>query len=413
MKLQEEFNNRFEREVGAVATLNQSRRLFAFACLLMLCSSGATAQATSNPQRWQAQYTQIYSEDFEGSHPGIQLQNGASVTTDPALVLAGSASIRLNNFAGLVTNPTALPFAGNTTYIFEFKYRIQSYGTADNLLSVAFYPAGTFSQQAAIPTTQLLKNAPAVGTFSAGAMMGQASSWVFAISANAGVDVVIDSVAGFRQDAVQTRLPPPSWSRLATLPYPRLGKRELGPAFFTAADADGSPYLYSLDQIERRLAFFDVITDQSLLSQTEYPDSMRRLRALNPNLVILPLRSAQQVWLLQPPSPGVVDLTYQFWQGMPDAWYLRDSKGNYPRNADYDLSRFANFSTFAPIVDGQTFFGYLLKSLDTTVFSSGLWDGILFDDLTAGVPGHLPNQTPELFDADYNRTASGTRPSPG
>jgi len=38
---QEELNDRFEREVGAAATLNQSRPLLAFSCLLMLCSSGA------------------------------------------------------------------------------------------------------------------------------------------------------------------------------------------------------------------------------------------------------------------------------------------------------------------------------------------------------------------------------------
>lgn len=68
-------------------------------------------EAGSQPVRWQATYTTIYSEDAAKIAltlgPGLQLQNGASIVTDPALMLPGTASIRLKNY-GAVTTMSAI-----------------------------------------------------------------------------------------------------------------------------------------------------------------------------------------------------------------------------------------------------------------------------------------------------------------
>jgi hypothetical protein len=62
------------------------------------------AQNTRDSARWQAQYTQIYYNNLESASPasqsagpGLLLLNGASITTDPAVVVGGNISIRLTN----------------------------------------------------------------------------------------------------------------------------------------------------------------------------------------------------------------------------------------------------------------------------------------------------------------------------
>ena len=102
--------------------------------------TAALGQSTQ-PVRWEARYTQIYSEGTAPTlDPGLQLQNGASVATDPALVLPGSVSIRLKNYGGVTTNPAVVPISGNATYIVEFNYHILNYGSSDVVLGVWLFP---------------------------------------------------------------------------------------------------------------------------------------------------------------------------------------------------------------------------------------------------------------------------------
>src|SRR5581483_12476682 len=103
-------------------------RLRSIAPVLLLILTGRTVYAQSSnltPARWQASYTPVYTENFEGTHSGIQLLsnnppgsvNYAIITTDPSLVIAGTASARLGWFGKLVTVPSVIPLVGNSTYI--------------------------------------------------------------------------------------------------------------------------------------------------------------------------------------------------------------------------------------------------------------------------------------------------------
>lgn len=75
----------------------------------------------------------IAAENAEGTAPtvgsGLQLQHGASVVTDPALVIGGKASISLANFGTVATAPAVVSLGANTTYIVEFPYRILNPGS--------------------------------------------------------------------------------------------------------------------------------------------------------------------------------------------------------------------------------------------------------------------------------------------
>ncbi len=344
---------------------------------------------------------------------GLQL-NGATVVTDPSLVIGGKASLRLNGNATFSNNPVSLPIPANTTVIIEMQYRVLNYGTSDEALHLWLQPAGTaWTAATQVDLSGLLKNAPASGTFSSGALTAGAASYTLNVSAVTGSDVLVDNIAFYRQDASAASTPA-TWSKLNSLPYPRIGIYMLGTTFWqtqTGGLAEGPPYRVSINQVESRLAFADVIVGIDADSQTRYPDSVRRLRALNPNAVILPYRIAEEQGLITAPQTADISADYQVQQQIADPWYLRDTQGNYVPDPQYPDIRKMNISPYCPVVNGQNYFSVLLNWLSAPIFSSGIWDGIFFDNLFGHINGHILNSSnPALIDVDYK--GDGVRETP-
>ncbi len=339
-----------------------------------------------------------------GPGPGLNIGN-AELVTDTGLVLGGKMSARLRNGKGLGTNSTALSLAGNTTYIIEFQYRVLTPDSSYGSLGIGMFPVDiAFDPNLGIQMPPLLNNATPTGTFSSGGLTAGRSSYAMGIFSSNQSDVIIDNIVIYRQEAVQTTAPPAALARLESAPYPRLGSRMYLTSIAAAVGQGDSQYLFSVDQVENRLAFFDLMAATYVGAQTQYPDYIRRLRLLNPNMVIMPLSfNANQPATPRPPSGATVDLEYTFRQSLPEEWFLRDSKGNYVPDPDYPDFRKMNISSFAP-VGGQTYYGALVDWVNTKLLSSGVWDGIFFDDLFARTNVHILNQgDPALFDVDYNR----------
>jgi len=363
------------------------------------------------PARWQATYTTIYSEDAAKTAatvaPGLQLQGAASIISDRTLMLPGTASIHLKNYGAVTTNPSVVPISGNATYIVEFKYRILSYGSSSTVVPVYLTPAGDNNQQHLIPVSNLVPSAPATGTFSAGGQTATASQYYFSITASADSDVIVDDIKVIRQDPVQQTTRPSTWTRLENLPFPRLAK--LGKYFQGATGWQARPGMrdgqYSVDQIESRLAFNDVIAGLWWDTQTrDDPGSIRRLRQLNPNGVILPYRISEEQGPEQAQLFSEVSLDYAFLQSVPDEWYVKDTAGNYTVEDQFPDNRFMNISPFCPLVNGQTYLSFLLGWLNGKIFPSGLWDGATLDNFFAEANIHIRNlSNPALLDFDYNR----------
>jgi uncharacterized protein (TIGR03437 family) len=345
---------------------------------------------------------------------GLQL-NGATIVTDPYLVIAGKASIRLNGNASFSNNQTFLPIPPNTTVIIEMQYRILNYGTKEQALHLWLQPAGTaWSAATQVDLTGLLVNAPASGTFSSGALTAGAASYTLFVSAVNGSDVVVDNITFYRQDASTVSTAPATWNGLNSLAYPRIGVYMLGSTLGQAQSgglAEGPPYRVSINQVESRLAFGDVIGGIDADTQTRYPDSIRRLRALNPNAVILPYRIAEEQQLISAPQGADASADYQIQQQIADPWYLRDTAGNYVPDPDYPNIRKMNISPYCPVISGQTYFSALQSWLTAPVFSSGVWDGVFFDNLFGHINGHMLNASnPALIDVDYK--GDGVRETP-
>jgi hypothetical protein len=160
-------------------------------------------------------------------------------------------------------------------------------------------------------------------------------------------------------------------------------------------------------KLEARLAFRDIIGMLDVDTQTSFdPGSIRRLRQLNPNAVILPYRISEEQEPITAPQFSDISLKYKFFQGIPDDWYVRDTAGKFVEDKDFPGFRFLNISPFSPVVNGQTFYPYLLSWLNGKVLPSGLWDGVFLDAFWAKANFEIPNlNNPALFDFDYKRDA--------
>jgi uncharacterized protein (TIGR03437 family) len=349
-------------------------------------------------------------ENAEGTGPtlksGIQLQGGTVVTTNPSLVISGKASLLLNNRGGFVTDPSVISCGANTVYTIKFDYRIVSPPTVDSVFYAWFQPAGATDPQLQVTIPATLKNTAATGTFSTGAQTAGASSYVLKLYAAPGVSLVIDNIFLYRQDVTTQNMPPPAWDRLRTARFPRLGKYILGNTGFIASTgkAEGKPFTYTVDQIESRLAFSDVIAGLDLWNQTNDPDSIHRIRALNPDAVILPYRNFEgQVASASRPDSNV-DLNYQLFSSTPNEWKATDTAGNIIYEPGFPGLFYMNLSDFVPAVNGQTWRTALPNFVNTQIFPSGLWDGVFFDWLDDQLNGGFPNNNnPTLFNYDWNR----------
>lgn len=362
-------------------------------------------------------YTRIYADDVEAGQtgnvgPGLQLIRSASVTTDPSLVISGKASIHMPPNSEVITNSAAVNMAANTVYIVEFQYRILNRGSTANILTFLMLPVGATNVSQGVEVSGMLSNAEESGTFSTGALTAQGAPWYFSILTSADSEVVIDNISIFGGQTVQFATPPPSFVNLASVPFPRLGKY----MFWTPAQiaqlapGEGVPNYYTQEQVENGLAFSDVVVGLYSDNQSAYPASLRHLRQLNPTIVMAPYRDAQEQGAWSPnPQPPTNDQTYmpdyQFTKEVAEAWYGRDSKGNFLIQPEWG-AYLMNLSDDCPVVNGQTFLTSLAAWFQQMIFPSGQWDSTFFDILFAEIQSYMAySNDPTVWDFDW--TLSG------
>jgi hypothetical protein len=362
------------------------------------------------PHSWQASYTEIYFNDFESSlSPGLELNGPAELTGD---AVDGSKSVIISNWGSIDTNPDALPLSPDTYYLFEFDYRIVNTGTSTSILACLFYPEASSRQEDEMHCRAMLSNAEVTGTFSSGGLTtADADAYYLKIQATDGVSIVIDNLRIYRQDNIPITTPPDNWAELDNLPYPRLGNYQAGHTSHWALDGggvvpdwpEGEP-VYQAEELEAGLAFFDVVAGPYIGTQTQDTAFVKRLRELNPDIVILPYRITYELGTDQPRPPrATTSPFFDLFDGLADDWFVTDTNGNKVLDADAPHILKMNFSEHCPLVNGQTYTDYLVDWVVNNVMASGVWDGIFFDDLIARINPHIKNyRNPGLFNYDIN-----------
>ena len=164
------------------------------------------------------------------------------------------------------------------------------------------------------------------------------------------------------------------------------------------------PYLYTVEEVEDRLAFSDVIIGLKSVQTTD-PDFARRMRKKNPGIILLADTMSWEhfPWLWNPPYGATIDLEYEWIMGIKEDWIALDTASDRIKDTLYVGNPKMNISEFSPLVDGQDWIDYQVDFSTNRVMGSGIWDGVFFDMLLGKVHPFIPNyDNPDLFDYDLN-----------
>jgi len=346
----------------------------------------------------------VFEEDFErvspGPGPGVRLERGT---------IDDSGWLFIENGGGLRTDPDIVVFPKLSTYRISFDYRILEPGIDDGTLNLMLLPKpGT---KESVELRPLLRNSEASGRFSTGFGTGSAGPYAVAISGGRNARVLIDNILVERGTPRSFTDEPASYIYLKNAPFPRLGNC-IGTSpteQVVWGGFDGVKWRSSVDELDRRFALFDVICGVGQLYHLFDPDLPNRIKAINPNAVLLPYVIGQEtVAYIHPlaqasPDPdGNLDFRYD--RGLAEEWLVKDLKGVPVNDKGYPGIFKLDISPWALRVGGKTFLDYQIERFSRDYFGSGIWDGLFIDNLFARMNGHIPTAwTPEKLDYDINR----------
>ncbi len=344
---------------------------------------------------------EVLAEDFERQVPdaghGFRLL-GASMSENGWLrVQAGQA---------LVSDPSVLALPPMHAFKLSFDYRLLSPGTDAESLRIGLRPSS--DSRNPVGLLPLLRNAAPEGHFVAGFATGSRSPYTLVLAAGKGVDVRLRAIVVEQGEPQPFADEPEGYAYLRDAPFPRLGNYTMAsPREQVQWGAfERAPWSSSTEEIERRLALFDVIFGFDTPGfDPGFPD---RIKALNPHAVLLPYVIAAELhlgphqlsatWPDPDGEPGI-----RLDRGLSPQWFVKDSRGKNVDDPDYPGLLKLNISSACPLADGRNFLDYSIEGFRREILQSGIWDGLFIDNLFARINPHVPNAwDAEKIDFDIN-----------
>lgn len=361
------------------------------------------------PHGWKMEYTEIFFNDFESSNPelGLDFSNYAELTDN---AIDGEKSVKISNLHSLDTNPEELPLLPDTYYMFEFDYHILNRGSNDDVIIANYlYPKGSDNNEDSIHCLPILTNANEEGKFSSGVLTtSNSDAYYLKIQSKEDASIIIDNLRMYRLDPIPTTSASSKFSTLSELPFPRLGNY-IGGASTSWADSSYSVpnwserYVFTAEEVEERLAFFDIVAGPHVNIQSQDTSFVKRLQQKNPNIIVMPYTNYIITSYLLDSPYDTIDPDYEFYNDFPDEWIMKHTNGS---NVGADLwpGLFnTNIYDSCPVVNRQTYNEAITDHMINTVMASGYWDGLFIDNVFAETSHYVPNyMNPSLFDYDVN-----------
>lgn len=344
-----------------------------------------TSGSVTAKNRYIARFTPILNLDFEDDSV---LPVNAPLTTD---AIEGSKSLLLAAPARFEIPSSLLKLQAGRTYAIEYDYRLpgglppnRELGEAGGLILER-----DGSDPVAIGRSPGDLNEPA-GTIHTGIRLDSPQVRLVFVANRA--SIIIDRVRISRADVDVVRSRVPLWNS----GFPRLGNYSLtNPSEVSVRS--GVP----ASEVEQTLALYDFLTGTDIDHTTGAAGWVRELRRRNPAIRLLPYHNSFALSFsgVASPIPGT-GIDRLFAQGAADAWFAKSPAGARLAEPDYPFIFQMNHSRYCSLVDGRTFTGYSLDFLANTVLSTGLWDGIHFDQ-PEWYPNPLLNPRSAPTDADF------------
>jgi hypothetical protein len=159
--------------------------------------------------------------------------------------------------------------------------------------------------------------------------------------------------------------------------------------------ASASPDLANLhfawhltDSDVQEIAKWDVVV-LDMENQAANPDQLRKLKQLNPKIKILAYITSQEIR-----DDALGTMRTKLMSGIKNDWYLYDLQKN--KFAYWPGTHMLNVSDICPAVDGQKFNNYLASFVSKEILSTGLWDGVFYDNAWEGLDWYTAGK------ADFN-----------
>lgn len=125
------------------------------------------------------------------------------------------------------------------------------------------------------------------------------------------------------------------------------------------------------------LAKWDLII-LDMENQETSRDQILRIRQLNPQIIILAYITAQEI-MTEPASYNDSFLRQELFSNISSVWWLRNADGD--RISNWPQTYMLNLSDLAPVnSQGQAYSDYLPEFVSERLVSSGLWDGVFYDN---------------------------------
>jgi len=108
-------------------------------------------------------------------------------------------------------------------------------------------------------------------------------------------------------------------------------------------------------------------------NQVSSPEKIKQIRKLHPGIKILAYVTSQEI---KNDSLGIMRAKLK--SGVSDSWYLRRSNGD--KISFWPGTTMLNPTDLCPVSHGQRWNEYLANFMNNEVLSSGLWDGVFYDN---------------------------------
>jgi len=128
------------------------------------------------------------------------------------------------------------------------------------------------------------------------------------------------------------------------------------------------------------LAKWDVLI-LDMENQINNPQKISKIRELNPNIIILAYVSSQEI-RTDVELYSNINLRKKIFSEIPESWYL-DFKGK--KISFWPDTWMLNSTDNGEAVNGKRWNDYLPEFVAEEILSSGLWDGVFYDNLFSGI----------------------------
>ncbi|MGE4454600.1 MAG: hypothetical protein AB7D92_08690 [Sphaerochaeta sp.] len=328
-------------------------------------------------------------------------EHGDAVRHDHSLVIRGEGdftiekstindegfSIVTQGFTRIWNNVKVLPLPKDTIILLEFDYKV-----LDNPNNREHLGWVRLVRESDTAMDRGALNIPAYG-IQEGHYTGAVKTglrdepYILEMAFHGDVSVELTNIALSRQIPVQTQ---PAIPKLEAI-FPRLGDLFNPYGEWFIFNNDGTPpegpEKMSLFDLERKLAYNDILVGVHEMSSTNDPAFALRMRRLNPSILLLPSVPTHEFWdgdegMQSQFSNELANAEISFIRDILPDWLLKNTKGLPLGYQDGPHPAVLNVSPFCPTnSDRQTYLDYWKETVMDLHVTDGTWDGLYLNQL--------------------------------